>query len=62
MLFKHCNEVVAPLDIVGAIWQCIEVLAAMDKLKQLGKELVDEFHDVFAPILHIDDLPTDVYC
>jgi hypothetical protein len=62
MLFKCCNKVVALLDIVGAIRQRMEVLAAMDKLKQLGKELVDEFHDVFAPILHIDDLPMDVYC
>jgi len=34
----------------------------MENLKQLGVELIDEFKDVFSPIPHIDELPTDVYC
>ena len=59
---QHQDEVVVPLDIVAAIRQHVETLATMDKLKQLRKELVDEFQEVFTPIPHIDNLPMDVYC
>jgi hypothetical protein len=56
------SERVKPFDVVGAIHTRLEILAASDKLRQLGKDLIDEFQDVFSPILHIDRLPTDVYC
>jgi hypothetical protein len=34
----------------------------MENLEQLGVELIDEFKAMFAPISHIDELPTDIYC
>lgn len=61
-LMERKNEAVKQVDVVGAIrWQ-IEVLAAQDRLQKLGKKIIGEFADVFAPIPHLDDLPTNVYC
>jgi hypothetical protein len=28
----------------------------------MGKKVKQDFKDVFAPIPHMDDLPTDVFC
>ena len=58
----HSFEAVKPVDIVAAIRERIESLAAQDKLKALGTELKSEFRDVFALIPHLNELPTDVYC
>jgi urease gamma subunit len=58
----HLHKKVRPPDIVATIHQQIENLATMEILKQLGKDVVTEFKDVFEPIPHIDDLPMDVYC
>jgi hypothetical protein len=55
-------ENVQPIDIVSAVRQRVEVLAAQVKLEHKGKEIMTEFKDVFAPIPHIDELPMDVYC
>jgi Reverse transcriptase (RNA-dependent DNA polymerase)/Aspartyl protease len=59
---KHKFEPVKPFDIVGAMRGRIEVLAAQEKLKQMGMEMITEFKDVFTPIPHLDKLPTNVYC
>jgi hypothetical protein len=48
--------------VVGAIRQQIEVVAAQIKLAAMGKDLMTEYKDVFAPIPHLDELPTDIYC
>src|SRR6202042_770291 len=40
----------------------IEELAATLKLQALGDKLMKQYSDVFAPIPHLDELPTDVYC
>jgi Aspartyl protease len=53
---------VKPVDIVAAVCGQIEVLAAQEHLQKLGQQVITEFVDVFAPIPHIDDLPSDVYC
>jgi hypothetical protein len=59
---KRKNEAVKPVDIVGAVHERIEVLTAQDKLRALSSDIINKFPDVFSPIPHIDDLPTDVYC
>ena len=59
---KHTFEEVKPIDMISAVKECIEILAAREKLTQLKVELKSEFKDVFAPIPHHDDLPRDFYC
>jgi hypothetical protein len=56
------DDTVKPFDTVAAVQTRIETLAAQEKLSSLGRQIVNEFADVFNPILHIDKLPTDVYC
>jgi hypothetical protein len=55
-------ETVKPVNIAGAVRERIECLAAEVKLQALGEGLMKEYSDVFAPIPHLDELPTDVYC
>jgi hypothetical protein len=50
------------VNVVGAIRERIEVLVAQEHLKQHGEDLKAEFHDVFEPIPHADELLSDVYC
>ena len=59
---KHKFEIVKPVDIIAAVRERVEILAAQDQLTQLGKDILGEFKDVFAPIPHHDDLPHDFYC
>jgi len=53
---------VKPVDVIGAMHKHIEGLAAAAELQALGDTLIKEYSDVFAPIPHLDELPTDVYC
>jgi len=55
-------EEVKPVDIVAAVRQRIEVLAAQKELERLGDQMKSDFVDVFSEIPHINELPTDVYC
>jgi hypothetical protein len=55
-------EIVKKPDIVAAVRECLEVLAAQEKLIKLGKQIKAEFADVFEPIPHVDRLPSDVQC
>ena len=59
---KHNFEPVKPVDVIAAVREHIEVLAAQDVLKGMGKDIMDKFKDVFSAIPHIDELPMDVYC
>jgi hypothetical protein len=59
---KHTFEEVKPIDIISAVRERIEILAAQEKLTQLSVELKSEFKDIFTPIPHHDDLPKDFYC
>jgi hypothetical protein len=56
------DDPVKPVNIVAAVRECIESLAAGEKLHSLEKEIMNEFADMFTPIPHLDQLPTDVYC
>jgi hypothetical protein len=55
-------EEVKPVDAIAAIRQRIETLNAQEQLERLGHAVKDKYQDVFAPIPHLDELPTDVYC
>jgi hypothetical protein len=50
------------VNIAAAVRTRIECLAATQKLEELGERVLKDFGDVFTPIPHVDDLPTDVYC
>jgi hypothetical protein len=56
-----CEKVNEP-DIAAVVRLRVEVLAAQEKLTRLGDQIKSEFKDVFQPIPHVDNLPTDVYC
>jgi hypothetical protein len=56
------GENVKQINVAAAVRQRIECLNAQEQLGKLGKAMVKEFEDVFAPIPHLDKLPTDVYC
>jgi hypothetical protein len=56
------SEKIKPLDIIGAIRQCVECLASQDALRLRGEAIKAEFRAVFEPIPHLNELPTDVYC
>jgi hypothetical protein len=55
-------EEVRPPDIIGAVRWCIEVLAAQERLSALSAEIKNEFRDVFEPIPHVNELPSDMLC
>jgi hypothetical protein len=59
---KNRPETIKPVDIIAAIRNHIENLTSQDQLDRLGNSVKDKYKDVFSPIPHIDDLPTDVYC
>ncbi|GBE81436.1 reverse transcriptase-RNase H-integrase [Sparassis crispa] len=48
--------------IIATVREHLETLAASQRLRDLAKDITNEFLDVFAPIPHIDALPTNVYC
>ena len=53
--FKKVKE----FDTVGAIKTRIETLALQETLQKEDKKLREEFRDLFEPIPHVNDLPTD---
>jgi hypothetical protein len=55
-------EQVKPVNVVAAIRDRIESLAAQKELERLGVQIKTEFKDVFSEIPHIDELPSDVFC
>src|SRR6202050_3905994 len=55
-------EEVKPVDIVAAVRQRVEVLAAQKDLERLSDQIKSDFVNVFSEIPHINELPTDVYC
>src|SRR5882762_8235108 len=57
----HKFEEVKPVDIISAVCERVEILAAQEQLK-LGTKLKMEFKDIFSAIPHHDNLPTDFYC
>jgi hypothetical protein len=55
-------EQVKPIDTVAALRQRIEALTTQEQLNRLGDAVKTKYADVFSPIRHLDELPTDVYC
>ena len=63
LMNTHRNfEDVKPVNLTAAVQERIEVLEAEQNLQALGAVGKREFKDVFLAILHLDKLPTDVYC
>jgi hypothetical protein len=61
-MFSHTHEDVAQIDVVTAICVQMEVLAAQEQLNRLSEATKNKYSNVFNPIPHVDELPTDVYC
>jgi len=61
-LLRDKLEVPKPFDVVGAVQKRIELLTAQEQLNQLGDAVKVKYKDIFEPIPHLDELPTDVYC
>lgn len=49
------------LNFISAIKDRIEVLALQDSLLTKESKLCQEFKDLFDPIPHMDDLPSDFW-
>ncbi|TFY53536.1 hypothetical protein EVJ58_g9399 [Rhodofomes roseus] len=58
---KHTHVGVRP-HTVAAVLERVEVLAAQQRLAELGLDMVDKNRDVFEPIPHAKTLPSDVWC
>lgn len=58
---SRCEKVKLP-DIVAAVRERIELLAAEEKLLALGNDLKAEFADVFSPLPHVDVMPVTETC
>lgn len=61
-LFDHKLEKTMPIDLVATMRDCIETLNLQEQLERLSDAVKEKYKDVFSPIPHLDDLPTDVYC
>ena len=61
-MLSHMYEVVKQVDVVAAIWIHLETLAAQEQLGKLSDAVKLKYLKVFNPILHMDDLPMEVYC
>ena len=59
-----CNRIeeVKPVDAVAALKQHIEALTNQEQINCLGDAVKTKYTDIFSPIPHLDELPTDVYC
>jgi hypothetical protein len=53
-------DYVKPVDIVGAINQRVEMLTHLTELMHHEDLLKAVFHEIFEPIPHVNELPTDV--
>jgi len=58
---KLCPQVTENFNIAGAICDRIEILATVESLAKRDAEARAEFKEVFEPIPHVDELPTDLY-
>jgi hypothetical protein len=56
-LFEHVKEV----DVVAAVRERIEILAEWEHYQLMGDNL-KQYRQLFEPIPHVDDLPSDVLC
>jgi Reverse transcriptase (RNA-dependent DNA polymerase)/RNase H-like domain found in reverse transcriptase len=59
---KNMFEKPKPVDVVVAVQVHIEALTAQEQLNHLSDAVKKKHKDIFEPIPHLDELPTDVYC
>ena len=57
---KDIPETVEPFDVAGAVRDRVEILAAEDTLRKREKRIKSKFKEIFEPIPHIDELPTNI--
>jgi hypothetical protein len=61
-LHSHSYEPVQKVDVVAAVCVRLETLAAQEQLNWMSDVVKEKYVNVFNPIPHIDELPTNVYC
>ena len=61
-LQSHLYEPVKEFDSIAAVHVCLETLAAQDQLDCMSNSVKTEYSKVFNSILHVDVLPSNVYC
>jgi hypothetical protein len=59
---KRSFKELKPVDLIAAVRTRIEALTMQEQLNWLGEAVKEKYKDVFLPIPHLDELPTDVYC
>ena len=57
---KDIPEQITPFNVMGVIRERIEILATEEALKKHEIHIKRRFKQIFEPILHIDELPTDI--
>ena len=57
---KDIPEQITPFNVAGAIRERIEILATEEALKKREIHIKRRFKQIFEPIPHIDELPTDI--
>ena len=60
-IYYHTLIRVDLINIIVAVQQTIENVAAKVDLEKMGTKIMKEFKDIFEPIPHVNKLPTDVY-
>ncbi len=58
---KSC-ELLSTAPVVAAIWNRIETLAYLQKLKDLNDTVKTDYADIFMSIPHVDKMPKEVTC
>jgi hypothetical protein len=55
-------ETIKEVDVIAAVHERIEVLTEWEHYQKLGDDIKAMNRAIFEPILHVDNLPTDVLC
>jgi hypothetical protein len=55
-------EKIKPINFIGVVRERIEILAAVERLQELGETIKKDFKEVFEAIPHVEHLPSDIYC
>jgi len=58
---KLCPVITNNINVTGTIREWIEILATKEALLKQNSQLRTEFKEVFEPIPHVNELPSDVF-
>ena len=61
-MMRYKFDFVKPIDVVAAVRVWVETLATQEQLDKMSEAVKAKYSEVFNPIPHVDQLPTDVYC